>query len=104
MSIKKKGIIYLSSIPKYMNVTKVREFLGEYGDIGRVFLQPASNRNILFVHFSLLILFELFLANLKKRPAKHFTEGWVEFERKKVAKQVAELLNGKRIDSRKRSK
>jgi len=86
MSIKKKGIIYLSSIPKYMNVTKVREFLGEYGDIGRVFLQPASN------------------PNLKKRPAKHFTEGWVEFERKKVAKQVAELLNGKRIDSRKRSK
>lgn len=50
------------------------------------------------------MLFFLFTANLKKRPAKHFTEGWVEFERKKVAKQVAELLNGKRIDSRKRSK
>lgn len=48
--------------------------------------------------------FFFFLANLKKRPAKHFTEGWVEFERKKVAKKVAELLNGKRIDSRKRSK
>lgn len=49
-------------------------------------------------------IFFFFLANLKKRPAKHFTEGWVEFERKKVAKKVAELLNGKRIDSRKRSK
>lgn len=42
---RKKGIVYLSSIPKYMNVTKLRELLGEYGDIGRVFLQPASNRN-----------------------------------------------------------
>ncbi|XP_050429672.1 uncharacterized protein LOC126838922 [Adelges cooleyi] len=83
---KKKGIIYISSIPKYMNVTKLRELLGEYGEIGRVYLQPATN------------------PNLKKRPAKHFTEGWIEFERKKIAKQVAELLNGKRIDSRKRSK
>lgn len=42
---RKKGIVYLSSIPKYMNVTKLRELLGEYGEIGRVFLQPASNRN-----------------------------------------------------------
>ncbi|XP_026822934.1 pre-rRNA-processing protein esf2-like [Rhopalosiphum maidis] len=83
---RKKGIVYLSSIPKYMNVTKLRELLGQYGEIGRVFLQPAAN------------------PNLKKRPAKHFTEGWVEFERKKVAKQAAELLNGKRIDTRKRSK
>lgn len=43
--IRKKGIVYLSSIPKYMNVTKLRELLGHYGEIGRVFLQPASNRN-----------------------------------------------------------
>lgn len=43
---RKKGIVYLSSIPKYMNVTKLRELLGEYAEIGRVFLQPASNRNI----------------------------------------------------------
>lgn len=42
---RKKGIVYLSSIPKYMNVTKLRELLGEYAVIGRVFLQPASNRN-----------------------------------------------------------
>ncbi|XP_050527941.1 uncharacterized protein LOC126898034 [Daktulosphaira vitifoliae] len=82
----KKGIVYLSTIPKYMNVTKIKELLEEYGNIGRVFLQPATN------------------PKLKKRPAKHFTEGWVEFEKKKVAKQVAELLNGRRIDIRKRSK
>lgn len=47
--IKKKGIVYLSSIPKYMNVTKLRELLGEYGEIGRVFLQPASNRNTFLI-------------------------------------------------------
>lgn len=36
----KRGIIYLSTIPKFMNVTKVREIFGEYGEIDRVFLQP----------------------------------------------------------------
>lgn len=47
---RKKGIIYLSSIPKYMNVTKVRELLGEFGKVERVFLQPASNRNTLLCY------------------------------------------------------
>lgn len=37
---KKKGIIYVSSIPKYMNVTIAREIFGRYGEVGRVFLQP----------------------------------------------------------------
>lgn len=37
---RKKGIIYISNIPKHMNVTRVREILGEYGKIGRVYLQP----------------------------------------------------------------
>jgi len=36
----KKGIIYISNIPKHMNVTRLREILGEYGKIGRVYLQP----------------------------------------------------------------
>ena len=40
---KKRGIIYLSSIPKYMNVTKVREIFSEYGEIGRVYLQLADH-------------------------------------------------------------
>lgn len=47
---RKKGIVYLSSIPKYMNVTKLRELLGQFGKIERVFLQPASNRNTLLRH------------------------------------------------------
>lgn len=107
----KKGIIFLSSIPKYMNVTKLREIMGNYGDVGKIFLQPAANRNIhedtlrsYVFFFNFILYFFFFLAHVKKRPAVHFTEGWVEFERKKVAKQVANLLNGNRIDCRKRSK
>lgn len=37
---KKPGIIYLSSIPQHMTVAIVRDFLNEYGEVGRIFLQP----------------------------------------------------------------
>lgn len=39
MKRKKKGIIYISTIPKYMNVTMIREIFEQYGKVGRVFLQ-----------------------------------------------------------------
>lgn len=39
----KRGIIYLSTIPQYMNVTKVREIFSQYGELGRVYLQPATD-------------------------------------------------------------
>lgn len=40
----------------------------------------------------------------KKKIAKKFTEGWVEFERKSVAKKVAQLLNNQQVSTRKKSK
>ncbi|XP_013101556.2 uncharacterized protein LOC106083213 [Stomoxys calcitrans] len=89
---RKKGIIYISNIPKHMNVTRIREFLGEYGNIGRVYLQPeklpgGDDKK-----------------KKKRKPfARHFTEGWVEFESKRVAKQIVPLLNNKQISSRKKS-
>lgn len=85
----KRGIIFLSTIPKFMNVTKVREIFGEFGEVDRVFLQPEEQKHG---------------PKKKKKPSKHFTEGWVEFKKKKVAKQVAAHLNNKQIGGRKRSK
>lgn len=46
---KKRGIIYISSIPKYMNVTILREMLGQYAKIGRIFLQPGKLSGELFL-------------------------------------------------------
>lgn len=40
----------------------------------------------------------------KRKVAKKFTEGWVEFERKSVAKKVAAALNNTQVDTRKKSK
>ena len=37
---RKPGIVYLSSIPPYMRPLKIRHVFSQYGDIGRVYLQP----------------------------------------------------------------
>ena len=36
----KPGIIYFSSIPPYMRPNKIRNIMAQYGEIGKVFLQP----------------------------------------------------------------
>ncbi len=41
--------------------------------------------------------------HLNRRAGKNFTEGWVEFEDKRVAKAVAATLNGQQIGGKKRS-
>lgn len=41
--------------------------------------------------------------NKHKKYNIHFTEGWVEFESKRVAKQIVPLLNNKQISTRKKS-
>ena len=39
-ALKKTGVIYLSRIPQYMSVKKVRQIFEEYGEVDRIFLQP----------------------------------------------------------------
>ncbi|KAL1513444.1 hypothetical protein ABEB36_002855 [Hypothenemus hampei] len=91
--VSKKGLIYLSSIPPYMNVLQIREILGQYGKVGRVYLQLADKDQKVQDK-----------KKKKKRIAKKFTEGWVEFEKKCVAKRVAAILNNTQISNRKKSK
>lgn len=40
----------------------------------------------------------------KKKFARKFSEGWVEFEKKSVAKKVATTLNNTHVSNRKKSK
>lgn len=39
---KEPGIIFLSRIPMMMNVTTIRSIFCQYGEIGKIFLQPDS--------------------------------------------------------------
>lgn len=84
------GIVYLSRIPPGMNPLKIRTLLSQYGTVGRLFLQPED-------------------PSVRKRrkksggnTRKQFTEGWVEYEDKKIAKSVAQTLNNTNFGGKKR--
>ena len=95
------GIIYLSRIPPYMKPLKVRQIFSEYGEVGRVFLQPEG---IVSCSVSVRSQCTLTDGRAQQKRRKHggnkkvmFTEGWVEFCNKKIARYVAETLNTTRI-------
>lgn len=72
---KKAGVIYLSRIPTKMNVRIIREYFSQYGEVDRIFLEPREKK--------------------RKSEQRTFSEGWVEFKRRKKAKHAAEQLNNK---------
>ncbi|XP_057491175.1 pre-rRNA-processing protein esf2-like isoform X1 [Actinidia eriantha] len=87
----KRGICYLSRIPPHMDPLKLRQILCHYGEIQRIYLTPEDPA-----------------ARVHRKRAggfrgQEFSEGWVEFSRKSVAKRVAKTLNGEQIGGKKRS-
>ncbi|XP_057482595.1 pre-rRNA-processing protein esf2-like isoform X2 [Actinidia eriantha] len=87
----KRGICYLSRIPPHMDPLKLRQILSQYGEIQRIYLTPEDPA-----------------AQVHRKRAggfrgQEFSEGWVEFSRKSVAKRVANMLNGEQIGGKKRS-
>ncbi len=87
----KTGVVYLARVPPFMKPQKIRHLLSKYGAIGRIFLQPEDKK----------------VASKRKRAGgsrkDNFTEGWIEFEDKKVAKLVATELNNQIIGGKKRN-
>lgn len=85
------GIVYLGHIPPRMRPKHMRNILSAYGEIGRIFLQPEDR-----------------CVKRKKKKAgcksSSFTEGWVEFRDKRVAKRVAASLHNTTMANRKRSR
>lgn len=90
-AIRKSGVVYLSRIPPFMKPQKLRSLLEPYGNINRIFLAPedptAHARRV--------------KAGGNKK--KTYTEGWVEFIKKKDGKTAAELLNARTIGGKKGS-
>lgn len=90
-AIKKSGVVYMSRIPPFMTPAKVRSLLEPYGKMNRIFLAPEDP-----------------IARRKRirnggNKKKSFTEGWIEFVKKKDAKKVCELLNARPIGGKKGS-
>ncbi|MFQ6620624.1 hypothetical protein Gotur_000988 [Gossypium turneri] len=88
-----RGVCYLSRVPPHMDHVKLRQLLSQYGEILRIYLTPSGHQPQ--------------VNGKRPRPSKvqeqEFSEGWVEFARKGIAKRVANMLNGEQIGGRKRS-
>ncbi|KAG5932340.1 hypothetical protein E4U53_001379 [Claviceps sorghi] len=90
-AIKKSGVVYISRIPPGMKPSALRSLLSPYGKLNRVFLAPEDPS---------------VRARRKKAGGNKrvlFTEGWIEFLKKKEAKAACELLNGHNIGGKKGS-
>ncbi|EGR51926.1 uncharacterized protein TRIREDRAFT_103599 [Trichoderma reesei QM6a] len=90
-AIRKSGVVYISRVPPFMKPNKLRSLLSPYGAINRIFLAPEDP-----------------IARARRvkgggNKKKTFTEGWVEFVKKKDAKAVCELLNARPIGGKKGS-
>ncbi|KAI0637939.1 hypothetical protein C8Q77DRAFT_1088527 [Trametes polyzona] len=86
------GVIYISRIPPGMRPAKVRHLMSAYGEVGRVYLQQEDAKRA--------YLRRKYTATKKA----HYTEGWVEFKDKRVARSVAEMLNAQPIGGKKGSR
>ncbi|XP_053281586.1 activator of basal transcription 1 [Pleuronectes platessa] len=83
------GIVYIGHIPPKLRPKHLRNMLSVHGEIGRVFLQPE----------------DLQVRRRKKKSGLRrcdFTEGWVEFRDKRMAKRVAASLHNTQMGNRKR--
>jgi ESF2/ABP1 family protein len=85
------GVVYLSRVPPFMTPFEVRQRLSAFGTVTRIFLRPEDQA----------------VARKRKKfkgvSKQNFTDGWVEFQKKKDAKYVAEMLNGQPLGGKKRS-
>lgn len=85
----KPGVVYLSRIPPFMRPSTVKSLLSTHGPITKIFLTPEPPTTYL---------------RRKKGGGnkKHsFIDGWIEFERKKHAKQCVDAINGQTVGGKK---
>ncbi|CEG49040.1 pre-rrna-processing protein esf2 [Plasmopara halstedii] len=86
----RRGVVYIARVPPFMKPEKLRHLLGKYGELNRIYLVPEDK-----------VLHKKRVSAGGNRRMK-YTEGWIEFEDKKVAKRVAKMLNTTQIGGRKR--
>lgn len=83
----KTGLIYMARIPVGMGPGKVKHLLSKWGAVNRIYLARQEEAKKLKVKRK----------GKEKHQSYQFKEGWIEFENKKVARRVAELLNTRPI-------
>lgn len=90
-SRKRCGVVYISRIPPHLKPQKMRQLLEQHGEVARLYMAPE------------MASLRAKRKKLKGNTGKNFTEGWVEFEDKRVAKSVTRMLNGQPMGGKRRS-
>ncbi|WWC69720.1 uncharacterized protein I206_103663 [Kwoniella pini CBS 10737] len=89
------GIVYISRLPPGMTPQKVRHLMGRWGEIGKVYAQRRDTPSG-------------YNPNTNQKKQKHqsanYSEAWVEFLDKTVAKTVSSMLNAQVIGGKKGDK
>ena len=85
---KKSGIVYLSRVPPHLKPMRLKQMLSVHGKVDRVYLSLEHGSGS--------------KSKNGKKQGKSYSEGWIEFVDKKVAKHVARLLNGEPMGGRKK--
>ena len=90
-TLRKRGVLYVARIPPKMTPTKLKTLLSDFGQVTRVFCQEedAAKRKR--------------RRKLTGNASKRYTEGWVEFAQKSVAKRLAVALHQQPISTHKRN-
>ncbi|EDV19713.1 uncharacterized protein TRIADDRAFT_33041 [Trichoplax adhaerens] len=94
---RKSGIVYISRIPPHMNPLKIQRIFSRYGQINRIFLQPIGYSLMINIRNSTEIV-----RSKRIHETKLYSEGWIEFKKKKIAKSVAFSLNNTKIGRKNR--
>ncbi|KAL7409287.1 hypothetical protein BDY24DRAFT_327226, partial [Mrakia frigida] len=78
------GIVYISRIPPGMTPQKIKHLMGRWGETGKVYAQkdgPSGGAP----------------GSKSKTHSVRYTEAWIEFLNKSVARSAAEMLNAQPI-------
>ncbi|CAD5206585.1 unnamed protein product [Bursaphelenchus okinawaensis] len=78
---KNTGVIYIAQVPPRFTKRKILEYFSNIGEVGRVYMQ----------------------IDKKSTKVRRYTEAWVEFKKKRIAKKVAAMLNGQQVGGKHRS-
>ncbi|CAK9090192.1 unnamed protein product [Durusdinium trenchii] len=88
--VDRRGVIHLASIPLVMGFQKLRHLMEQFGEVGRVYLAPEEPRK------------QMSRKRAGGNRKVRYTEGWVEFMDRRIAKRVAATLHGSTIGGKKR--
>ncbi|PKU84224.1 pre-rRNA-processing protein ESF2 isoform X1 [Dendrobium catenatum] len=90
-STDRRGICYFSRVPPHLDPASLRQILSKFGDLQRIYLVPQDHNA------------QVQRKQVRGFRGKQFSEGWVEFADKSIAKRVARMLNGEQMGGRRRS-